>query len=92
MHAAKAIGGLVERTRRCLDAGCDLALVCLPDDVKELLDGQEDSPRDATDAIARLYGRPTVDRDELIVVRQERIREWDHWRHSLEQLENETWV
>lgn len=91
MHAAKSIGGLVERTHRCLQAGCDLALVCLPDDVDSLLGALDDAPADATGAIGRLYGKPTVDRDELIVVRQERIREWDHWRHSLEQLESETW-
>lgn len=91
MHAAKAIGGLPERTRRCLQAGCDLALVCHPEDVASLLAVMEDSPADATAVIERLYGRPTVDREELIAVRKEGIREWDHWRRSLEQLGDEVW-
>jgi beta-N-acetylhexosaminidase len=37
MHAAKSAGGLAERTRLCLDAGCDLVLVCIPEDVAVLL-------------------------------------------------------
>ena len=91
MHAAKAIGGLEDRARLCLQAGCDLALVCHPKDVDALLGGMDDTPGDATAAIQRLYGRPTVDREELIAVRQEGIREWDHWRHSLERLGDESW-
>jgi beta-N-acetylhexosaminidase len=86
MHAAKTVGDLQTRTRLCLDAGCDLVLVCQPADVAQLLDALSESPADATDAIARLYGRPTVDRDQLVQVVQEGIREWGHWQRSLEQL------
>ena len=30
MHAARVVGALMERTQRCLEAGCDLVLVCQP--------------------------------------------------------------
>jgi beta-N-acetylhexosaminidase len=86
MHAAKTVGGLQARTRLCLAAGCDLVLVCQPADVAHLLGDLDESPGDATQAITRLYGRPTVDRDELVQVVQEGIREWGHWRQSLERL------
>jgi beta-N-acetylhexosaminidase len=91
MHAAKNVGDLQTRTQRCLDAGCDLVLVCQPADVAQLLDELPGSPADATEAIARLYGRPTVDRDQLVRVVQEGIREWGHWQRSLEQLGEQSW-
>jgi beta-N-acetylhexosaminidase len=86
MHAATHIGGLEVRTRACLEAGCDLVLVCRPEDVRELLNSLDGPIGDASDAISRLYGRPTVSRDELTQVRQEGIREWQHWQKSLECL------
>ena len=86
MHAAKTVGDLPTRTRLCLEAGCDLVLVCNPQDVAALLPQLEASPADATKAVTRLYGRPTVDRGELIRVVEEGIREWGHWQRSLEQL------
>ena len=86
MHAAKAVGGLVERTRLCLEAGCDLVLVCQPGDVKELLSMLDDGLPEAGPAIARLYGRPTVNRAELVEVEREGIKEWRRWRQSLEEL------
>ena len=86
MHAAKAVGDLVERSRRCLEAGCDLALVCDPEDAGRLL-GDPDAPvADASALLARLYGRATVDRDGLAAVREEGIREWGHWQRSLESM------
>ena len=91
MHAARTIGDLPARMAACLNAGCDLALVCIPDDVEALLAGLDGSPADASAVVGTLYGRPTVDRDELIIVREERIREWDHWRRSLESLDNSSW-
>ena len=42
-------------------------------------------------AVSALCGRPTVDREELTVIRQIGIREWDHWRKSLKQLGEEAW-
>lgn len=86
MHAAKSVGGLVDRTRLCLEAGCDLALVCHPEDVRELLSALDGPLDDASVAIAQLYGRPTVNREELLEVDREGIREWRHWQQSLEEL------
>ena len=86
MHAAKTVGDLVTRTRLCLEAGCDLVLVCQPAEVEELLGRLVDSPADSTAAVTRLHGKPTVDRDELVQVDREGIREWGHWQKSLEQL------
>ena len=91
MHAAKAAGGLIERTHLCLRAGCDLALVCLPEDVKALFAGLNESLGDASEAISRLYGRPTVNREELVEVDREGIREWRHWQQSLEDLGEQRW-
>jgi len=92
MHAARNVGDLGARTRLCLDAGCDLALVCQPDDVKQLLSVLDESPGDATEAVQQLYGRPTVDRDELGQVVREGIREWGHWQQSLERLGEQSWT
>ena len=91
MHAAKSVGGLIERTHLCLRAGCDLALVCLPEDVKALFAGLNESLGDASEAISRLYGRPTVNREELVEVDREGIREWRHWQQSLEDLGEQKW-
>jgi beta-N-acetylhexosaminidase len=91
MHAAKTAGGLAERTRLCLQAGCDLVLVCQPGDVKALL-GELDGPlEEAGEAVSGLYGRPTVNREELVSVDREGIREWRHWRQSLEELGEQRW-
>jgi len=92
MHAAKAIGGLVQRTAFCLEAGCDLVLVCQPADVSELL-GELDGPlSDAGETISFLYGRPTVNREELVEVDKEGIKEWQRWRLSLEELGAQEWT
>ena len=86
MHAAKTVGDLSARTRLCLEAGCELVLVCQPADVAELLSDLNESPTDATAVVQRLYGEPTVDREELVQVVEEGIREWGHWQKSLERL------
>ena len=86
MHAATHAGGLVERVGACLGAGCDLALVCLEQDVRELMEAAPESWPHAGDVISRLYGRPSVNAAELEQVVTEGIREWPHWQHSLEQL------
>ena len=91
MHAAKAVGGVRQRAKACVQAGCDLVLVCLPGDVEKLLCRELEFP-DATATIGRLYGSPTVDGDELEVVRIERIREWGHWQRSLEALNHQSWT
>lgn len=86
MHAARTVGDLATRTRLCLEAGCELVLVCQPAEVAELLGDLDASPADATAAVTRLYGHATVDRDELVQVQREGIREWGHWQQSLERL------
>jgi len=91
MHAAKTVGDLKTRTLLCLEAGCDLVLVCQPGDVAELLQQWDLPPLDASAAIRRLHGRPTVDREELLAVAREGIREWGHWQQSLERLAEQAW-
>jgi beta-N-acetylhexosaminidase len=91
MHAAKVVGSLVERTRLCLEAGCDLVLVCQPGDAGELLSGLAEPLNDASAAISKLYGRPTVNREELVMVDKEGIKEWRRWRQSLEELGMQSW-
>lgn len=86
MHAATHAGSLVDRVSACLGAGCDLGLVCLEQDVRDLMDAAPDSWPHAGDAICRLHGRPSVNATELEQVVAEGIREWPHWQHSLEQL------
>jgi beta-N-acetylhexosaminidase len=88
MHAAKQAGGVRERASSCLQAGCDLVLVCHPGDVEQLMAAAASETADVSGLIARLYGRPTVDRQELAEVIREGIREWPYWRSSLEQLGN----
>ena len=93
MHAARTEGGLPERTRACLQAGCDLVLVCHPEDVESLLGG--DVPADLcaeSPAAPSLHGRPTVDGDDLLRVVREGIREWQHWQRSLEALGAQSWA
>lgn len=94
MHAARAVGDLRTRAQRCLNAGCDLALLCQPDEVGELLRGltPPDALGDATAIIERLYGWPTVDAGELDRVVREGIREWRQWQKSLEELGEQTWI
>ncbi len=91
MHAAQSAGSLEARTRKCLEAGCDLVLVCRPQDVAELLAGIEGPIRDANGPISKLYGKPTLDREELAVVKQAGIGELHQWQNSLEELGGQTW-
>jgi beta-N-acetylhexosaminidase len=86
MHAATHEGSLDQRVRACLNAGCDLALVCLENDVRALMSADPDHWPDAGAAIQRLYGRPSVNARELEQVVAEGIREWPHWQQSLEQM------
>jgi beta-N-acetylhexosaminidase len=92
MHAAKSVGGIVERTLRCLAAGCDLVLVCLPEDVKRLLSEWDAAVPDAGTIISSLYGQPTISAQELESTGREGIKEWRQWRLSLEQLGAQSWI
>lgn len=91
MHAARSAGGLTERVRLSLEAGCDLALVCEPTDVSELLHEWLDESIDASPAISRLYGRATVNQEELVEVNREGIKEWRRWQQSLAELGAQSW-
>jgi beta-N-acetylhexosaminidase len=68
MEGAKGVGGVVERARTALSAGCDMVLVCNdPDAAGELLDGlgQHDNPVSLL-RLARMHGRQTITRADLL--------------------------
>lgn len=89
MFAAKMAGGLVERARDSLQAGCDAVLVCDPADVRSLLANEGLSFANANEALMRLKGRNTTSREDV-----ERVGEWRQWKKTIEQLESEQslWV
>ena len=84
MFAAKVAGGLIERVRDSLLAGCDAVLVCDPKDVRQLLANSDELQSDADLALRRLKGRLTATREEM-----ERVGEWRQWKSSIKQLELE---
>ncbi len=84
MFAAKVAGGLIERVRDSLLAGCDAVLVCDPKDVRQLLANSDELQSDADLALRRLKGRLTATREEI-----ERVGEWRQWKNSIKQLELE---
>jgi beta-N-acetylhexosaminidase len=84
MYAAKVAGGLIERVRDSLDAGCDAVLVCDPDDVRRLLADGDPGLGFADAALGRLKGRLTATRDEV-----ESVSEWRQWKKTINQLELE---
>lgn len=90
MHAALVAGDLVARTRACLAAGCDLALVCRAEDVEELLGRPREPFGDATAALQALYGSPTLSGEELAAAAGQGVGEWRHWRASVEDLNQAT--
>jgi len=87
MFAAEIAGNLADRVRISLDAGCDSALICHPDDVRKLLALSDEAYADADDALRRLKGKPVPDRDEL-----ETVGEWRQWKKTIEQLEQSKWA
>lgn len=84
MFAAKVAGGLAERVRDSLQAGCDAVLVCDPEDVRQLLANDDLLFADADRALKMLKGRLTETRDEV-----ERVSEWRQWKKTITQLELE---
>jgi len=86
MFAAKIAGGLIERVRSSLRAGCDAALVCDPGDVKRLLAHSDEALADAGPALSRLKGCSMASREEV-----ERVGEWRQWKKSIMQLEQSIW-
>jgi beta-N-acetylhexosaminidase len=89
MYAAKVAGGLIDRVRDSLLAGCNAVLVCDPDDVRRLLVNNEIEHGDADVALKRLKGRLSATRDEI-----ESVSEWRQWKKTINQLELEQskWV
>lgn len=87
MFAAEIAGSLAERVRISLEAGCDSALVCHPDDVRKLLSESDAAYANADDALRRLKGKPVPGLDEL-----ETVGEWRQWKNSIKQLEQSKWV
>jgi beta-N-acetylhexosaminidase len=89
MHAAKVAGGLIDRVRDSLLAGCDAVLVCDPEDVRKLLTNGDEQFSNAELALKKLKGRLSATRDEI-----ERVGEWRQWKKSIKQLELEQskWV
>ncbi|MGH8035071.1 MAG: beta-N-acetylhexosaminidase, partial [Lysobacterales bacterium] len=86
MHAARVAGGLAERCAQCLSAGCDLALVCRPEDVEELLGRIEVQFPAATHAITSLYGECRLSHAEMVVMDSPVGGEWRQWQESLQTL------
>lgn len=89
MYAAKVAGGLIDRVRDSLTAGCDAVLVCDPADVRQVLAHGDGLFADAELALKSLKGRLTATRDEM-----ERVGEWRQWKNSIKQLalEQSLWV
>jgi beta-N-acetylhexosaminidase len=88
MHAAYSVGDLITRLHRCLDAGCELVLVCRPEDVEELLPKLGQPLADMSERIATLYGHAALSREELIQAAGQGASEWQHWCSSLELLKS----
>lgn len=87
MFAAKVAGGLVERVLISLQAGCDAVLVCDPGDVGQLMEAGDLPDTDASEALVRLKGRFTANRDDV-----EMVKEWRQWKMTIEQLEQTRWL
>lgn len=86
MHAACSVGSLSQRLRHCLEAGCELALVCRPEDVEELLPAPDQSWGDMSARIATLYGKPTLSVQQFADTASNGPGEWQQWRQNLENL------
>jgi beta-N-acetylhexosaminidase len=84
MYAAKVAGGLIDRVRDSLLAGCDAVLVCDPGDVSRLMLETDESLANADPAMSRLKGQLTASREDI-----ERVGEWRQWKKSITQLELE---
>lgn len=82
MFAAEAAGSLADRVRISLNAGCDAALICDPDDVRQLLAQSNEAYANADQALGRLQGKASPTREEM-----ETVGEWRQWKKSIEQLE-----
>lgn len=86
MHAAFRAGSLVQRLQLSLAAGCELVLVCRPEDVEELLPAVDKPLPDMSARVATLYGKAGLDGRQLAEAGSSGAGEWQQWRLSLENL------
>jgi beta-N-acetylhexosaminidase len=86
MQAARSVGDLCARTRSCLQSGCDLVLVCRPEDVEELLPRIESPLPDAGPAIDAMYGTARLSHEEMFAAASQGVGEWRQWQESLRAL------
>lgn len=86
MQAAHVVGDLNQRVSRSLEAGCDLVLVCQPDDVEKLLSRPELAFEDAGEAVTSLYGTSRLSRPEMEEAASLGVGEWRQWQISLNNL------
>jgi len=87
MFAAEIAGSLADRVKISLQAGCDAALVCDPDDVRQLLAQSNEAYANAELALRRLKGKAVPGREEM-----ETVGEWRQWKESIRQLEQSKWA
>jgi beta-N-acetylhexosaminidase len=89
MHAAGVAGGLADRMRASLRAGCDAVLLCDPKLVAEMYSqaNDDDVALGNGPALRLLAGRALVAEHELPLV-----GEWRHWQNSLVELEHSKWA
>lgn len=84
MAGASPAGDLGDRLDRAFSAGCDLALVCKPESVAQLLAGGAEWPEPPPEAMDRLRGKPLASLEEQLLVPEFRA-----WRTSLDALMKE---
>jgi len=87
MFAAEIAGSLADRVRISLQAGCDAALVCDPEDVRQLLAQSDEAYANSDQALKRLKGKIVPSREEM-----ETVGEWRQWKESIRQLEQSKWA
>lgn len=82
MVGAHTAGTLPKRLETAFEAGCDLVLVCQPESVAMVVDG--DWPAPDPDAMTSLTGRAMLSLEEQL-----QVSEFRFWRQSLAQLAQE---
>jgi len=86
MQAALVAGSLNQRIGLCLDAGCDLVLVCQPTDVAAVFSDNGSLNQSCTSATERLYSNPGLSQAELDGALTQGAGEWRQWQQSLADL------